>query len=194
MLFSTPMVQALLAGKKTQTRRIVNSKWLPLVEEVLRCNGKWIFEAMDYDLTTPYGNIGDLLYVRETITHGGYEGAPLTYAADGKHSKYEWPVHWKKHCMPSIHMPRWASRLTLEITDIRIERLQDISDADAKAEGVELEISEGRFNCVGDKYVMPYGIKFMHLWKSINGKDSWAANPWVWVVEFHVHKKNIDNL
>ena len=97
---------------------------------------------------------------------------------------------FKKKIVPSIHMPRWASRIELEIIDIRAERLNDIADKDAIAEGIYCELTDGRFNCVGDKYVMPYKPKFVGLWESINGKGSWSENPWVWIVEFKKVKDN----
>lgn len=224
ILFSTPMVQALLAGRKTQTRRVIKPQ--PEInknEYFLWKTNKFFYGSLDGTPNLnmiekcPYGKVGDLLYVRETIVHGGYEGAPIAYAADGKRAPFIWPSHWKRHCRPSIHMHRWASRLTLEITDIRVERLKDISEEDAGAEGVE-------FFKTGDSYGddITYHFKdylckgihadndgepivynntfpddaissFKSLWSSINGKDSWEANPWVWVVEFKVHKCNVDD-
>lgn len=148
---------------------------------------------------------GELLYVRETWRIGGwgdcacYEpcgrcvvGKPM-YAADFGSESSEWGP-WK----PSIHMPRWASRLTLEITDVRVERLQDISESDARSEGVlyvpghgeiskwELDADPGYSNYLNCR------SGFSELWVSINGAGSWDANPWVWVVEFKVHHCNVD--
>lgn len=180
ILFSTPMIQALLEGRKTQTRRIVNNKWLPIVEECLRVNGKWVWETIDFSLTTPYGKVGDLLWVRETFFVQENNEEVFYRATDGfKNDK----VNWR----PSIFMPRWASRITLEITDIRVERLQDISEDDAAEEGsvmVAPDYLDGNPN--------EYRETFKELiWKKINGADSWENNPWVWCVTFLVINKNI---
>lgn len=206
ILFNGEMVRAILDGRKTQTRRIVKPSWLPVVEECMRVNRKWVWTTMEYDLTTPYGEPGDRLWVREKWGHflDPFEGMdwipdrpfrPITeikfgsgyicnsniiWAADGH---FEWaddessePVsRWK----PSIHMPRWASRINLEITKVRVERLNDISEEDARAEGVEAT----KFECVdGNKY--SYQYPFQELWSFINGFESWKKNPWVWVIEF----------
>lgn len=202
ILFSTPMVQALLGGRKTQTRRVVNAKWLPLVEEVLRCNGKWIFEAIDYDLTTPYGNIGDLLYVRETFTDEAC-ATSMCYKAD-------FPIVWpgdRTECgdkiiqkateykfRPSIYMPRWASRITLESTHIRVERIQDISEEDAIAEGIYMCDSGCFWWDSGTQKSCYYSATsaYAGLWELINGKASWDANPFVWILGFKVYKCNVD--
>lgn len=107
----------------------------------------------------------------------GYYSGHAIYAADGG---FTWGdddgcVDGRSCWKPSIHMPRWASRITLEITGVRVERLQSISEEDAKAEGVKTECS-----VIGDKHF----LGFRSLWKSIYGDDSWQVNPWVWVVEF----------
>jgi hypothetical protein len=107
---------------------------------------------------------------------GGVQPETLRYRADGEYQNERGTWRWR----PSIHMPRWASRITLEITDVRVERLQDISEADAKAEGVSMP----------DGTPTPpdfwsYQQEFRHLWEQINGPGSWNANPfWVWVIEF----------
>jgi len=154
----------------------------------------------------PFGAVGDRLWVREKwstwndeqnalmILYGADDEAKLVID-DGarqkwlsgdvefnplKHSSEE--VKWK----PSIHMPRWASRITLEICGVRVERLNDISEADAMAEGIAtssngvyyMDYSRGIANACKPEF------SFMTLWKSINGPNSWAANPWVWVMEF----------
>jgi len=171
ILFSTPMVQALLAGRKTQTRRI--------------CKGqRELSREQDFQIDTcPYGQPGDRLWVRESWYQRGrwkkiippegvFEGDTEwdgDFAAD-------YPTHgeikegWRKR--PSIHMPRWASRITLEITAVRVERLQSISTDDAIAEGID------------HKSMNDPRIEYRWLWESINGPGSWDKNPWVWVVEF----------
>lgn len=167
ILFSGEMVRAILDGRKTQTRRVIKPQGEPYTIEdvdVLKC---------------PYGIPGDRLWVRETFAdlRGMGFGHKWAYRADtpeGSESdriRIGYGVRWK----PSIHMPRWASRITLEITDIRVERVQDITYIDAKAEGVEYEKG----------YTDPREA-FATLWNSINAKRDygWAMNPWVWIIEF----------
>jgi len=186
ILFSAPMVLALLAGTKTQTRRIVKG-----------------------DIATvrsPYGAPGDRLWVRETwrLNWASGEGSEVEYRADG--AKRVWPVNarsskfldggvkWK----PSIFLQRQFSRLTLEIAGVRVERLCAISESDAKAEGIVGWTKDGtlyKYGAIspGDGGSTPWVdmprtavAAYESLWESINGADSWAANPWVWVVEFRV--------
>jgi hypothetical protein len=140
----------------------------------------------------PYGKPGDRLWVRETfadlrgtgIEHRPDPSGPLkryAFAADhppgsnGDEARKEFGVKWK----PSIHMPRAASRITLEITGVRVERLQDISEADAVSEGATWSFSRS-----GPRGDLSVKAGFVDLWESINGPGSWDANPWVWVVEF----------
>lgn len=205
ILFSAPMVRALLDGNKTQTRRVVK---MPPSWDCFVCadwgNGWWPYrsddgESPNYDnneipMRCPYGQPGDRLWVRETwycddfrVQRGPYvkpddldvddarATGMLVYAADGAAPyEAEQPV-WK----PSIHMPRWASRILLEIVSVRVERLQDIGSEEIEAEGV----------VTSDAAIMEHGcrarvIDFTNLWESINGAGSWNANPWVWVIEF----------
>lgn len=203
ILFSAPMVRALLDGSKTQTRRVVkrSDEWpASAVKAVmLESRGTALAVAADRctygpEISCPYGQPGDRLWVRESwSTHAGfdrYAPSELThirsfhYWADGH------LVTGKKR--PSIHMPRWASRITLEITGVRVERLQDISPADAEAEGIEPQadgIGWKRGPISGDhpntaKRTAFPKLAYQSLWESINSPDSWAANPWVWVIEF----------
>ena len=197
ILFSAPMVRAILEGRKTQTRRIVK----PRADRDFgpRCvlqPHEIAGEINAGDLrNSVYGFPGDRLWVRETWARDDEDGA-LMYRADvgcdddanawerGRIegvSRYRW--------RPSIHMPRWASRITLEITDVRVERLQEISEADARAEGVypympgEGVIHPPRF--ADDYQYRPnYREGFEIVWQSIHGDGSWAANPWVWVIGF----------
>jgi hypothetical protein len=145
ILFSAPMVRAILDGRKTQTRRVIK-------EKLMRGEGAHVNNCQ-------YGKPGDRLWVRETFCYHDYLARYL-YKADGVTG-----VKWK----PSIFMPRIASRIMLEITGIRVERLQDISEEDAIAEGWPKS---------SDWY--------RSLWESINGQGSWVLNPWVWVIEFMV--------
>ena len=155
ILFSAPMVRAILDGNKTQTRRVVKLK-PDYMETFLRLPNKVA--------CCPYGQPGGRLWVRETFEdcESALHSCVL-YRADGGTPGTKWT--------PSIHMPRWASRITLEITGVRVERLQDISEEDAISEGTP-------FPCGG--WVGGY----QKLWESIHGPGSWDLNPWVWVVEF----------
>jgi hypothetical protein len=146
-------------------------------------------------IVSPYGKPGDRLWVRETWAYHLHAQAsladddgPWVYAADGEQAKqYRLCDRWR----PSIHMPRWASRITLEVTGVRVERLQDISEADAVAEGAPcwfcraavVDITPGR-DCACALEPRPGRIAYRELWNSINGAGSWDMNPWVWVVEF----------
>jgi hypothetical protein len=180
ILFSGPMVRAILDGRKTQTRRVVKGlPYAPLAFAEFTAadpSGFWGFGHANnpiHCIHCPYGETGDRLWVRET--HCKYGGGFIYRADYGNLTPISDGVGgpWK----PSIHMPRVASRITLEIVSVRVERLQDISEADAMAEGVEC--CSGWIGHAGE----PRRI-FCDLWKSINGPESWAANPWVWVIEF----------
>lgn len=218
ILFSAPMVRAILEDRKTHTRRIVTPQ-LPenaclaelhgqdyLVEE-LRGKLSW-FESIDGDaypcdrkdaIQCPYGQPGDQLWVRESFSfheaptdpyflpHGTPgEALGIHYWADGNP---EWG-NWDKP-KPSIHMPRRASRISLELTGVRIERLHAITEADAKAEGVEtdefMEFLDWAHSVAPRDVSCEFPTlrgEFQKLWEKINGTDSWDANPWVWVIEF----------
>lgn len=190
ILFSAPMVLAILAGTKTQTRRIVKARdleWMD-VHQGLR--------EPDNAERCPYGQPGgDRLYVRETwAAPHAYDHLPprlipqdarIHYAATEDRGGLLW--------RPSIHMPRWASRITLEVTDVRVERLQDISEKDAQAEGIER--TEDFFGCPCWRvYGEPDGAdvvapddpigSYRSLWELINGPGSWEQNPFVWVINF----------
>ncbi|MGT3215025.1 morphogenetic protein [Yersinia enterocolitica] len=194
ILFNADMVNAILSGRKTQTRRIM--KVQPQVtEQRLRELGAWqdgfnlsqqvnaAFQAGFIDVSCPLGKPGDQLWVRETWNkHGGL----LTYRAD-----HDWIEEMRKATVcpakwvPSIHMPRWASRINLLITGVRVERLRDISQEDAQAEGMELTGWRPTYSDPdsGGEYETPYD-NFAELWISIYGEESWQANPWVWVINF----------
>jgi hypothetical protein len=168
------MVKAILDGRKTQTRRIIKS-----VVSYVAC---------------PYGVAGDRLWVRETFArcHPGLlqkldpdlDSAHWfnLYRADGVTSNYiaDYGNQWT----PSIHMPRWASRLTLEITKVRVERLQDISEEDAKAEGISLRDDSMLYEPGGEHGTLTAAQAYANLWDSLYGKGAWEKNPWVLVIEF----------
>ncbi|HSC88532.1 MAG TPA: hypothetical protein VLC09_14720 [Polyangiaceae bacterium] len=221
ILFSGPMVRAILDGTKTQTRRVVSgalqtadggwehvsgARWRQVV-----ARGPVFPETYGPAIKCPYGVAGDRLWVRETFDSRNSAGErwkpkdsafvvfrdgaqmysdgtyspPLESYAPGAFDLCRW--------RPSIHMPRWASRITLEVTAVRVERLQDISEEDAQAEGIER--GEDFFQCPtwrdympGDEAASwfpddPIG-SYSTLWDSINGAGAWDANLWVWVVEF----------
>ena len=180
ILFSAPMVRAILAGAKTQTRRPVK----PRKDRAIGCELACYeladeFNAGDY-MNAPWAP-GDRLWVRETFCdHWHMDRGVIEYRADGEldSDMFDAGCTWR----PSIHMPRWASRITLEVTGVRVEQLQEISYEDAKAEGAEFWRNDGTLTelppCSAHRY------EFEDLWTSINGADSWDANPWVWVVSF----------
>lgn len=187
ILFSSPMVRALLAGKKTQTRSVVKPPTSPRIPTIP------IIESC------PYGMPGERLWVRETFAlaplcndpePGNEDDWSPVYRADGDERPWlssldEDAVEVRPPCKPSIFMPRWASRLTLRITDVRVQRVQEISEADARAEGVGHVESVARLVESGD-----YRIAFAELWDSINGKRAtWASNPYVWAITFEVVDK-----
>lgn len=183
ILFSGAMIRALLAGTKTQTRRAVKGwplEWL--------ATGQFTPEyvADPANRACPYGQPGDQLWVRETFAKIDGQTQPwieTDYRATYTHGdRLGDTLGIKKRWTPAIHMPRSASRISLEVTGVRVERLQDISEADAIAEGIGLE--GGMFtNGDGLEYDLPIQA-YSALWESINGPGSWAANPWVWAVKF----------
>jgi hypothetical protein len=193
ILFSSPMVRALLDGSKTQTRRAIK----PRKGEELEPDGIYDLHPGDLELARcPYGHAGDLLWVRETwmkahnlATHTSPRHC--LYAADG-----DCIQKWT----PSIHMPRWASRITLEIIDVRVQRLKSISIADAIAEGIERTSATSFRSYFSGGHIAAPGkdtaaiASYFTLWESINGSGSLAADPWVYVIEFKVHQCNVDQL
>lgn len=181
ILFNAEMVQAILSGRKTQTRRIISEKTLHLFGVAASAGQCHPIELCDqrsqsyYLDFCPLGKPGDQLWVREAFAAGLCTESTLAYRATHKTEDLEegWgeTIKWT----PSIHMPRWASRINLLITGVRVERLQDISDADASAEGCKISSMQSG-ECLSDM--------FARLWKSIYGDESWQANPWVWVINF----------
>ncbi|WP_411380096.1 hypothetical protein [Pseudomonas sp. MPB26] len=199
ILFSAPMVRAILEGRKTVTRRAIK------VQPHIDASGNFCVGNSNYGQDgygkpvtkhfvngcCPYGKPGDRLWVRETFGlqvrhYGGGTGEHIVYRATNPDAIYcksaegqEYPVKWK----PGIHMPRHSSRILLEITDVRVERLQDISRADIRAEGLQCP-PEMASDEVSPNYRDWFAIAWQELWEKINGAGSWSANPWVWVVEF----------
>lgn len=228
ILFSGPMVRALLDGRKTQTRRVfrvpdkarpklrgeweaadlggagvTDGKGLPVNSHVCLCHG-----TTGECIAAPF-QVGDVLWVRETWavstiydTISPRDLIPnfckVNFGADDA-------VRGCK-ARPGIHMPRWASRLTLDVTAVKVERLQDISEADALAEGVEYETADPPFYYVPG--IWPHSLTavgveepggrraercYGKLWDHINGAGAWEANPWVVAVTFKVHRVNVDD-
>lgn len=177
ILFSAPMVLALLAGTKTQTRRVGKPVRHPDLGNLYDIGALVLEHEPQHviDRACPYGQPGDRLWVREAWHTVDGENAfyRADYAADHAGDRAH-GIKWK----PSIHMPRSCSRILLEIVSVRVERLQEISGSDAIAEGIDL-------STVTD-YVFGYQEAYRDLWESINGPGSWAANPWVWCIEFRV--------
>lgn len=188
-IFNAPMVRAILAGDKTQMRPVLKPQPDIVTSQVDGVTPVmyWRNGTVNTPLNIapgclvrfcPYGGPGDTLWVRETFAeHVGLFGESSVYLyradfEDGDNRGGPWK--------PSIHMPRWASRLTLRVTGVRVERVQDISDADARAEGIVLP----SHTCTMYDGIYRDGYKV--LWDANNAKrgHSWASNPWVWVVEF----------
>ena len=195
ILFSAPMVRAILNGIKTQTRRVVKLKpWHQIEERDDGAPWPWMYDGerdADHWLPCPYGQPGDRLWVRESFCpiypqdphYNGGRPIEYDYRATYKHGdRLGDLIGAKKKWKPSIHMPRRASRITLEVTSVRVERLQDISEADAVAEGARPTLAPLDTVRLGAAGTAKEG--FRQIWESINGPDSWEANPWVWVVEF----------
>jgi hypothetical protein len=219
IIFSAPMVRAILEGTKTQTRRVMK----PQPPEILPAYAPKVYwpardrhmthgdpdgaaylqfeRPGDYDgahvmrggfgFRCPYGQPGDRLWVREAWAWSGDGAIPafdrvrkgeVWFRADPERTSPG--IRWR----PSIHMPRWASRITLEVTGVRVERLQDISEADALAEGVTPKWEPGcsgrLMDALGGFSFRPAASAYAELWEQINGPGAWDANPWVWVVEF----------
>ena len=186
ILFSAPMVRAILNGSKTVTRRVVKDTGLYAIDASIHGEAVAKRELVCLATQCPYGQPGDRLWVREAFSNLALPGYPecFVYRADGTHSDGDGigdslpdGCRWK----PSIHMPRKACRMELEITSVRCERLQSITEEQAKAEGVELHCTDRA--CL---YCHGYTARqaFQELWTSINGQESWDANPWVWAVSF----------
>lgn len=218
IIFSGPMVRALLEGRKTQTRRVLKPQ--PPHGGEVKLFGDFLWATSDRSWSwVPMAMNGDRLWVREAhyLTDDG-ESEYAVFAEDdagvtehlenmqttmSSHPQIDWSKHLRLR--PSIHMPRWASRLTLVVTDVRVQRLQDISEADAIAEGSFL----GRCQCMpkqnsGDKinrmfnqtWCHKHGDSFHTLWDSLNAKRGfgWDTNPWVAAYTFTVHHCNIDQM
>ncbi|MEH4659836.1 hypothetical protein [Phytobacter diazotrophicus] len=180
MIFNAEMVRAILDGRKTQTRRIMKVNCMDICEKDDGSLWPWREDEEnhgDYWYPCPFGDVGDRIWVRETFAYGtdfGETDVGCFYrATDPGWDDNDTGARWR----PSIHMPRWASRITLEITGVRVERLASISDDDAGKEGYPADPAPygGRM----DKWLW-----FRQLWDSIYPDQSFKHNPWVWVITF----------
>jgi hypothetical protein len=232
ILFSAPMVRALLDGRKTQTRRILKPQppsyqhygkdimdWglsgIYHDEENTSPHKWWLDVQTDADdnshqeIDVRFAN-GDRLWVRETLIRAPESGewfyaadqAPIGFPASDPRvpSMIAWAHHKEGNICVSIHMPRWASRLTLTVTDVRVQRLQEISNEDCIAEGVPIHgnVHAPRTGPAIDEFarkhglISHYGDAYRRIWTEINGAGSWNINPWVVAVSFTVERHNID--
>lgn len=196
ILFSAPMVRAILAGTKTQTRRIVKPEPLHVTTFVGRDGAPTNEFGMHFQTDRvierharcPYGSPGDRLWVRETWglldtqPKDGPERATVFYRATDETRRDLRYQLWR----PSIFMPRWASRITLEVVSVRVERLHEIDELDALAEGVAGKEVDGVLDGKPGKYTVGQARDaYAELWDKINGERApWSSNPWVWRVEF----------
>jgi len=214
ILFNGDMVRAILDGRKTQTRRVItNVDGIGKVNELtptITPNYGWdmrdkrgrLYELFHADLTDrcPLGMVKDRLYVRETFqalfkdgldfgkcdykTGEGYE---CRYMATEPATEFYDVYKNKSSCasIPSIHMPKWAARIWLDIIDVRVQRLQELTDTDALQEGIAgLDAYGNRPTSVMGQYPNAYRAEFGQLWASIYGQQSWDSNPWVWAITF----------
>lgn len=219
ILFSTPMVRAIPGGTKTQTRRAIADRFQHCADTLVEFgdnSGDWRWPidrdgiCVESKGACPYGKPGDRLWVKETwrtyrtldhLKPTGIRPMPaIRYEADGGSNVAHPEVETWGRTRVSIHMPRWASRLTLEIEKVRVERLNDISPGDAIAEGIEVcgfssdpgvlsyrDYAQLNYDPF-EWYSSPID-SYRSLWESINGPGSWAANPWVWVIDFRNVRK-----
>ncbi|HBR5527454.1 TPA: morphogenetic protein [Klebsiella pneumoniae] len=212
MIFNGEMTRAILDGRKTQTRRIMKvqpsedftpmnmaletdykARWYTpgVVDKdgYLQPASKKVFGVSNENegYSCPFGAVGDRIWVRETWARYNIDqnSHDIAYRAT---TPADWPEEgrWR----PSIHMPRWASRILLEITNVRVERLNAISEEDAEAEGIDMEAlydSQDCYDCIADHNMTGRPTvtgAFKYLWESIYGEEGWKSNPWVWVIEF----------
>ncbi|EDW2260611.1 hypothetical protein R950_002605 [Salmonella enterica subsp. enterica] len=195
MIFNAEMVNAILSGRKMQTRRPIKWKQTRFTEIAEREDGSlwpWAEDCErggDIWFACPFGEVGDCIWVRETWAEAGAS------APDLKLYRANYPAHVPTHYenvppaedvrwTPSIHMPRWASRITLEITDVRVERVQDISQRDAIAEGGPPD--HPSFSKISREMGFSDWPRswFAQTWWGIYGREAWNTNPWVWVIEY----------
>lgn len=207
IIFSAQMVRALLVGRKTQTRRVLRPQLGNIAQAFEFTTGSWRFVGHDgvrvYQSFRPPFSNGDRLWVREAhalVPSSAYrmsDGVAQVIDPSDRDYACVYREGWERSAprwRPSIHMPRWASRLTLIVTDVRVQRLQQISEEDAVAEGV-MSDTDGWTD-----YLMPSTqccqsarASFCSLWNSIHGPEAWDANPWLAAITFRTIRANIDS-
>ena len=183
LMFKAPLVRAILEGRKTQTRRIAKPVRHPDLGNVYS-PGALVLEHEPQHVINracPYGQPGDRIYVRETFSQHP-EWGQLAFRADGEEFEDADGWLWEPKWMPSIHIPKDLARIWLEVTGVRVERLQDISEADALAEGARFELASIDSVRIGATASFLSG--FRNIWESTGG--DWDANPWVWAIDFKV--------
>ncbi len=202
IIFSAPMVRALIGGRKTQTRRLLKEQRHVAAPALVGGRWQWLGTsgAVLGDVRLPYAS-GDRLWVRETwrphYLGDGVWDVDVSYPADGSRRRifdgefgekdWNWPKAADRGNVTPLHMPRWASRLTLTVTDVRVQLVQDISEADAVAEGaLQPWIAEPESDTRTAR------SEFEAVWNSIHGPGAWDANPWVVALTFTVKQGNID--
>jgi hypothetical protein len=211
ILFSGPMVLALLEGRKTQTRR---TKGLEYFSKPKNDTDNWHLSRVvdgaayfyykhspgEVKIECPHGRPGDLLWVRETmrcsdgVWHYDADREPVLVHKNCESAMISWAHHKDAPVCTSIYMPRFTSRITQRITRVRVERLHDISEDDAKAEGCRsVDYATGR-EVILDPGMGSYRLHFSGIWNTINGAGAWDANPWVWALTFEVIKRNVDEV
>ena len=177
ILFTTGNIQAILEDRKTQTRRIIKKQ--------PHGAGKWIMQGISWlfpivnpyvNIKCPYGQPGDVLYVKETW-RSALHSFPIGPKWDYKATTEEDGVPLDEPWRPSIYMPKEACRIRLQVEEVNVERLRDISNEDCKAEGLTAPM-------ITDHSQGGWYVAYKALWESINGKGSWNKNPWVWVIKF----------
>lgn len=212
ILLNAEMVRAVLDGRKTQTRRMLTPRQLKMIDAAASIGECYPLESVHqhensqsyYREWCPFGAVGDRLWVRETfaaLACGSYEPEKPSWSGSCQEARYRATDRladlsadirgygWR----PSIHMPRWASRITLEITGVRVERLKDISAEDVTAEGIKT-LGESMWGPqwwldAPQAAINDAQLQFSIIWSKIYGEENWRANPWVWVIEF----KRLDN-
>lgn len=183
LIFKSPLVRAILEGRKTQTRRVAKPVKHPDLGN-LYTPGALLREHEPQHVINracPYGQPGDRIYVRETFSQHP-EWGQLAFRADGEEFEDADGWLWEPKWIPSIHMPKDFARIWLEITGVRLERIQDISEADALAEGARFELASIDSVRIGATASFLSG--FRNIWESTGG--DWDANPWVWAIDFKV--------
>ena len=192
-IFNAQEVQAIIAGTKTMFREVIKNQTPPdfvcdTKPSLHYSNNRFFLTGQSYDWwfeKCPY-QVGQKIFVKEEIAHGGYFGACFVYSADGANSNKMWQTHWSRHFRPAQQMRQEHSRLTLEITDVKVERLGEISEEDCWKEGFKT-----------DYKILPHGIFkkdaskfFTENWNATHKKpeEKFEANPFVWVVDFKINK------